>query len=242
MNATCEHTRLEDHPNADIQAMADAITGKISSYGLESANYDELFPESTYRTKEFLYKFQRKASSHLFTELYIRNRPVVHLRGGVGIGKTYIALRFLQNVIDSGILMYKSLCPYLIFYVTAANVVEQTKRVFKNGGLNLTSQINVTNYDQLRATWGENYIEEVHKVEFGRDYYIYKWKIIHPLLIVWDEVQKLKNEQSSQSMIGQAANEITNPLFRQVSLSATPFTKVSEAKFISVSTHMSIEC
>ena len=235
-------TRLENHPNADIQAMADAIAGKQSSYNLEDKDYDTLFPPDTYRPKEFVYKFQRKAAAHLFTRLYIHNDPVCHIRGGVGVGKTYIALRFLQNVMDSGVLKYKSLCPYTVFYVTAANVVEQTKRVFRKGGLDLNRDVLVTNYDQLRASWGENYIEEIHKVEFGRDYYIYKWKIIHPLLFMWDEVQKLKNEQSSQSQIGQATNEITNPLVRQVSLSATPFTKISEAKFIAVSTHMSIEC
>lgn len=179
-----------------------------------------------------VFKFQQEASDELFLKLYVENRRGVLLQGGVGTGKTFVLGNLLLRIekeIDL-ITIYPSIYP--VFYVTKASIVEQTTRVLRDHfKLNMTN-ILVINYDQLRASFGELYIKETKKVVKGEVEITLTWNPLHPLLIIWDECQSVKNEGSLQTEVAQSATNINHPMFRQVYASATPFVKVSEAKTI----------
>ncbi len=55
--------------------------------------------------------------------------------------------------------------------------------------------------------------------------------------MVWDECQTLKNEDSDQSKRAQAYNNLDGEYY-QIFSSATPFTRVCEAKCFAVSTRL----
>jgi len=176
----------------------------------------------------------------LSSSLFVEDKRAVFLNGGVGIGKTYILgevqLRYIKHqvhkcMIDKGV--YPT-CVYPIFYITKASVIPQMDRVFKNFGLSALTDYNLLNYDQLRATYGGMYIDKILRIEYGREYEEFVWKPIHPYLFIWDEGQAVKNEASKQSLVAQAANNLTHPMIRHIYSSATLFTKVGEAKCFAV--------
>jgi hypothetical protein len=195
----------------------------------------------------FIFKFQLDAAIHTFEHLFCRDNAAQLIIGGVGTGKTYVAGKICRDYLDArphyslipqGVFPF---CVYPILYITKASILEQTRRVLVNQfGLNPHSDFMLTNYDQLRSKAGELYIERHTKVESGIEYEYFKWKPGHSLLIIADEIQAAKNEHSQQSKVMQALTQIENPLLRILFMSATPFTKVSEAKVICCATKMKI--
>jgi len=69
----------------------------------------------------------------------------------------------------------------------------------------------------------------------GNETYEWRWKkLMHPWLIIFDECHSLKNEDSSQSQIAQAFNNLPIGAAKQIFMSATPFTRISDTKCFTV--------
>jgi hypothetical protein len=186
--------------------------------------------------KVFHYNFQKKAVMESWQKIYVEQKPCTLLVSGTGTGKTFIIGELLRRLWDAG--FYKASCsPWPVVWVTKASVVTQTKRVLEDWfGFNTITQVIVVGIDQLRSKFGQMYINETITVQQGVEYVTYNWRpLIHPIHIIWDESQSLKNTNSIQSKIAQAYNDITIPVY-QTHVSATPFTRVIEAKCFCVGT------
>lgn len=181
-------------------------------------------------SKVNLFWFQRKACADLLHKIEKDKRRGSLLVSATGSGKTYIIGEMLKRLVDNGFTK-QSYSPWPIVWVTKASIVEQTKRVLKNEfDLNIINQVMVINIDQLRSSFGELYIQEKITVVNGEEHISYHWRpIIHPILFILDECQSAKNADSTQSKIIQALAEIQEQIYI-VFVSATPFTRVSEAK------------
>lgn len=131
--------------------------------------------------------------------------------------------------------------PFL--YVTRSSIVTQTERVLKNKYNMTIAQCEVCNIEVLRSKAGRMWVTEKMEVRSGKEEYFWQWKpAINPCVIVWDECQALKNDGSTQHQIAAAYNDL--PDFcdtYQLFVSATPFTRVCEAKCWAVSTRRNIE-
>lgn len=181
-------------------------------------------------SKVFLFWFQKKSCAELLKKTTQDKRRAILLVSATGSGKTFIMGEMLRRLWDSGYCK-QSYSPWPIVWITKASVVEQTERVLEQlFDFNVTRECIVINIDQLRSKFGTMYIEEKIKVVDGCEHYEYIWRpILHPFLLVLDECQTVKNEDSTQSKIIQALCDITAPI-HMYWVSATPFTRVAEAK------------
>lgn len=170
-----------------------------------------------------------------------KGKSGILLLSGTGTGKTFIVAAVARVLWD---LMYHeertwSHIPYL--WITRTTVVEQAGRVcsrFYN--LNPVNDVEVINIEQLRARAGQLWLKQEVKVVDGEEEVDWKWKPnINPCVIFFDESQAAKNSISTQHKIMCAYNNLQKNACL-VSVSATPFTRVSEAKCFAVSTHKDI--
>lgn len=200
------------------------------------------FPPRNPLQKVSLFTFQQRAAETMWRKLKQENIRSFLIRCNTGDGKTYLIGQFLRWLVDDKYFEGKTLSPYHIFYVTAASVVEQSRRVLENEfGLSPIDDFFITNYDSLRAKLGKQFIKENQVVRMGEVFYEYEWKPgIYPIVVVWDEMHKLKNESSEQSKLAQAYQNLLDkdPNIIQVFASATPFSRVSQAKVFAVSTRI----
>ena len=159
------------------------------------------------------------------------------LLASTGTGKTFMAAAVVAYLKYIGFEQDKTFGPVEYLYVTRATIVEQTKRVFETlFCLSPKDGIEILNIEQLRARAGQLWIEERIVIVNGKEQTEWKWKPrIHPVVVLWDESQALKNDGSTQHQIGAAFNEIPTNTW-QVHISATPFTRVCEARCFAVGT------
>ena len=195
-------------------------------------------PQST-KEKASLFWFQKKAAKEILDNILIHNRRGQLLLAGVGTGKTFIAGAVFRRLLDNNFHVGKSVSPFPYIYVTRASIVEQTKRVFlASFGID-EDEVIIVNIDQLRASFGRMFVKEEIVIEAGEEHVVYRWRRnINPVFILWDECQALKNSDSQQSRIAQSFNDIESPHTYQVFMSATPFTRVIEAKCFCVATRI----
>lgn len=193
-------------------------------------------------------QFQDKAKEDIGKVLCEKDLPSALLISGTGTGKTYILAKLLRELYTKQFFDKYPLTLIKVLYVTKASVVEQTVRVLKEFGLSSSHtqmglDVFVTNYDQLRSSLGELIISDYTVIEHNEAVIKYKWKEnLTPILIIWDECHSLMNEQSQQSKIAQAINDLELERLvsvKQIFASATPFGRVSEAKCFAVSTRTS---
>lgn len=186
----------------------------------------------------FLFFFQKKAAKQLLEGILEGKRGQL-LLGGVGIGKTFILGAVIRRLLDAKFLDGKTISPFPIVYVTKASIVEQTQRALKKFFNITTDEVTVVNIEQLRARFGSMFLKEEIKFEGGVEHPIWKWRNnVYPCIIIWDECQILKNEDTTQSRIAQSYNEIVSAFTFQIFSSATPFVRVADAKCFSVSTRV----
>lgn len=188
-------------------------------------------------SKIFLFWFQKKAVKQMLDAALFKKLRALLLVSGTGTGKTYMISEFIIRLRDNGF-FNGCISPWPCIWVTRASVVEQTERVVRQFGLDPINEVTVINIDQLRSKLGEIFVKEEIKIDHGEEFVKYTWKhLIHPRLIIWDECQCIKNEDSQQSRIAQAFNDISDYTFQLFS-SATPFTRVIEAKCFCVATRI----
>jgi hypothetical protein len=188
-----------------------------------------------------LYRHQIKATKELKHKLLVENKRALLLPAGVGTGKTFIYGALLAELWQSGWFEGRTYSPWPALIITKASIVKQTRRVLENHfKLCPVKQFRVINFDALRSAKGmETVIEKVKKVVNGEQVIEYKWrKFLHPLFVVIDECQSAKNEDSTQSQIIQNLADIEDPNVKMVFSSATPWTRVCEAKYFCVNLGM----
>lgn len=173
-----------------------------------------------------------------------------------GSGKTFMLGQALADCFASGHLTTKRL-GFEVHYVTKPGVIPQTREVlFKEFSIPLTS-IFVTSYPQLRSGLGELFVEwrktgnikQRYKVKQFKDaqgkvtvevpyYEQYEEEIPHwrkefmPKVMVADECQSVKNEDSDQTQLLRAYVRQGGIL---ISASATPFATIEESKTVCLS-------
>ena len=188
-----------------------------------------------------LYKFQERAAKTAFKKLILENQRANLLQAGVGVGKTFIYGKFLRELWSRNWFEGKTFSPWPALIVTKASIVTQTERVLENHfQLTPIRQFKVLNYDALRSGKGlDTFIELKKTVVNGEPCKVYRWKqFIHPIVFIIDECQSAKNEDSIQSQLIQNISEIQDPNVKILFSSATPFTRVSEAKYLCVNLGM----
>jgi hypothetical protein len=188
-----------------------------------------------------LYRHQILAAQELKQKLLVENKRAALLQAGVGTGKTFIYGAFLAELWQTGYFEGKTFSPWPALIITKASIVEQTKRVLENFfGLCPIRQFKVMNFDALRSGKGlDSVIEKKKEVINGEQVMQYKWKpFLNPLCLIVDECQSAKNEDSTQSQIIQNVSDITDKNIKIIFSSATPFTRVFEAKYLAVNLGM----
>lgn len=191
--------------------------------------------------------FQKKAIKEAWDGIVIHKKRAMLVLAGTGLGKTFISGGFLRRLEDisfveneDGSMKTYSHIPYL--YITRATIVEQTKRVFQNLYKLTAAEVEVINIEQLRSKAGRLWVTEKMEIVNGCEEWRWEWKkTINPCVIMWDECQALKNDTSAQHKIASAYNDLKTPYTYQLFISATPFTRVSEAKCFAVACHHNIE-
>lgn len=202
-----------------------------NNYGLvDSQNWDV-----------FHYWFQKKAIAEVIRKIKVEKKRGLLVIANTGTGKTFICGGVTRLLEDEQFHEGKtwSHIPYL--YVTRASIVTQTERVLDQRYHLGKAQMEVVNIEKLRSSAGRLWVTEKMEIRQGKEEYIWEWKKnINPCVILWDECQALKNDDSTQHKIAAAYNDLKTNETYQLFVSATPFTRVSEAKCFAVSTRRDI--
>jgi len=186
----------------------------------------------------------------LFDNVWYHNKRGQLLIAPAGSGKTYILGSVISNLLEAGIVeRCKSISPWPIFYVTAASIVEQSEEVLKyDFGLDTVNTVQVVNIEFFRTKFGGMLVKRQMVVVNNEAAESFTWvPNLLPALIVWDESQMLAREQAIQTKIAcavaDAMNENPNKtkLCYQIDSSATPFSRVVEAKHFVVASGIEFE-
>lgn len=214
----------------------DEVKSVYEEHPLDKLNW---IPQRSPLQKAILYPAQIKAAKDLAYKLCIDNRRGVLLRASVGVGKTFMYGQLIRWLFDHPTFFKNCISPWPALIITKASIVEQTRRVMVNDfGLDGFRQVSVINYDALRSSKGlDTMLSLTYEVRNGVRFEVYKWRpFLHPRLIIIDESQAAKNDDSKQAKIIAALEEIDEKLcpIKIVCSSATPFTRVSEAKYLCI--------
>ena len=179
--------------------------------------------------------FQTKAANEL--AIRIRNERGALLQAGTGVGKTYITAQAIKQVVDElqadPSIGANAAIPVL--WIAPAATIIQTKRVLKAYGI--AGKVMVLSYSALTSpkTGGAMYYKARTVVTYGQENIIYDWNgIMLPKLVVFDECQALKNEDSTRTSIARGLPENVKRIF----ISATPYQRVCEARTVMVGVGM----
>jgi len=220
-------------------APANIVDSDLIVAGDNPDTLEECLPDSPKQVCK-LFAFQERAAVQLLNNIIKKNMRGQMLRAAVGTGKTFIIGAVARRLLDMQFTDGKTYSPWPIVYVTKASIVQQTERVLENlFGIDIVNEVKVINIEQLRASFGELMVRTETVVKWGQEEVKWVWrKGVHPLIILWDECQILKNTGSQQSALAQAFNEINDPETFQIFFSATPFLRVCEAKCFAVATRL----
>lgn len=191
-----------------------------------------------------LRKFQSRAAKALLAGILTDKKRAQLLRANAGWGKTFIIGGVLRQLEDSHFIeSHNCISPWPIVWITRASVVEQTRRVCEDKfGLDCVNRVIVINIEQLRAKFGEWMLECKTVVKYGEESIEWTWKPkYHPMIFIIDESHLAKNEYSTQTKIICALAKLDKESeVYIINVSATPFTRVCEAKYFAVNTWKNI--
>lgn len=227
-----DDARIPDVPKRPlIDVAVEQVYDEKNNYGLvDSPNWNV-----------FHYWFQKKAIAEVIRKIKVEKKRGLLVIANTGTGKTFICGGVTRLLEDEQFHEGKtwSHIPYL--YVTRASIVTQTERVLESRYNLNKANMEVVNIEKLRSAAGRLWVTEKMEIKQGKEEYIWEWKKnINPCVILWDECQALKNDDSTQHKIAAAYNDLKTNETYQLFVSATPFTRVSEAKCFAVSTRRDI--
>lgn len=207
--------------------------------GFNNSNDYGLWPSA--KEKAFLFWFQKKATREALDKIIKENKPAVLVLASTGTGKTYIKGAIERRLADVAFLEDQTWGHSKSIDITKATVVEQDKRVFRNHfTIDPVVDCEVINIEQLRARAGQIWIQNKPIIVNGEEQDNWEWKpLINPVRFHLDECQGVKNDSSIQHKIACAFSAIPTPTV-QIYYSATPFTRVSEAKAFAIATKKDI--
>lgn len=168
----------------------------------------------------------------------------VLLLSPTGTGKTYMMAALFRILWDIGYHENKtySHIPYLL--ISKSTVLEQISRALKkNYKLAPVADVEVINIEMLRSNRGKMWVLKKDEVINGEEVTTFSWKPnMNPVVVALDESQgaknvaSIRNRGSAQGQIMCAYSDIKR-YAQLVCVSASPFTRVCEAKCFAVSTH-----
>ena len=193
------------------------------------------------KEKAVLYYFQKKAAAEAITKIIKEGKRALLVIAATGTGKTFIKFAIIRRLIDCKFEKDKTFGITNYLNITRASIVEQDKRVGTNFFSVLhPSETETVNIEQLRSRAGELWVRSRQTIIDGEEKEIWEWKpMIHPCFIALDECQAVKNESSTQHKILVALSKLDADI-TQLFMSATPFTRVSEAKAFAIATRKDI--
>jgi len=215
--------RLEVAQEQSTQAKVKITTGDITKSQCTTFGSVTLYPE-----QEALFR-------RIYKDIFIdRISSAILQDGETGSGKSFIgAFLIAQHIADGALDINKyplRMLPnqYIIF--TPKNVVEQYKRVLEAAGLGRyvrTRAIYVTSYSQFSTLEGRVLCHE--EEDMVTDNTVMKWNSMsRPLVVIWDECQKLNNWKTYQTRAAQACAAQSKDTIH-IFMSATPFEKVNDS-------------
>jgi len=220
------------------QTKCEVITDSVDESGFNNSNDYGLQPSPL--EKAFLFWFQKKSTKELFDGIVVKKYPAMMLIASTGTGKTFIQAALDRRLKDIKFAESKTWGHVNTLAITRNSVVEQTKRVLRDKfSINPISDTEVINIEKLRTRAGQIWLEENKTIVDGEEVTIWKWKpVINPAVLFIDECQAVKNSDSTQHKIILKFSELENT--SQIYISATPFTRVSEAKCFAIATKKDI--
>lgn len=190
----------------------------------------------------FLYWFQKKATAEILHKVTVLKYSGILVLAGTGTGKTYIAGATIRRLMDVDYSEGKTLSHIPYLFISKSTIVEQTGRVMKRRfNIEPNVDMEIINIEQLRSKRGEMWLRREPIIIEGEEHEKFIWKKgMNPCVILFDESQGAKNPDSSQHKFMCAYTEIRKNAC-MISMSASPFVRVSEAKCFAISTHRPLE-
>ena len=181
------------------------------------------------------FSFQSQASAALVDGL--RKHRGALLQGGTGTGKTYIAAQTIKDILPH-LSTQDDLGegPFPILWICPAATKLQTERVL--GAYGIKRSVMVMSYSTLSSptTGGTMFYSCKTIVEFGKEQIVFEWNdVMMPKLVVFDECQALKNDESTRTAI---ARSLPDKAVKRLFISATPYQRVCEARTVMVGVGM----
>lgn len=180
--------------------------------------------------------FQKTAALELADKL-LKERGAL-LQAGTGVGKTYITAQALKQVIPALLERQAPDTPFPVLWIGPAATMIQTQRVLKS--YDIAQHVMTLSYSALTSpkTGGAMFYQTRTEVTYGQEQIVYDWReCMLPRLVVFDECQALKNEESTRTAIARGLPESVKRLF----ISATPYQRVCEARTVMVGVGMRSE-
>mgnify|MGYP003147462089 FL=1 len=180
--------------------------------------------------------FQKTAALELADKL-LKERGAL-LQAGTGVGKTYITAQALKQVIPTLLKSEAPDTPFPVLWIGPAATMIQTQRVLKSYGI--AQHVMTLSYSALTSpkTGGAMFYQTRTEVTYGQEQIVYDWReCMLPRLVVFDECQALKNEESTRTAIARGLPDSVKRLF----ISATPYQRVCEARTVMVGVGMRSE-
>jgi DNA replication protein DnaC len=234
-----EPTNRKETTVSNAHFQTSQAVSSLDESGFNNSNDYGLSPSAL--EKGFLFWFQKRAAKEALDKVVDEKKPAILIIASTGTGKTFICAAIDRRLKDIKFENEKTWGHVNYLSITRSSVVEQTKRVnTKFFGIKHPNDTEVINIEQLRARAGQIWIMCKNVIVDGEEREVYEWKkLINPCVIYWDECQALKNDSSIQHKIAIKYSAIDTPT-TQIFLSATPFTRVSEAKAFAIATRKDI--
>lgn len=221
------------------QTIQKEVEVRVDESGFNNSNDYGLVPSP--KEKAFLFWFQKKAVKEACDKIINESKRGILILASTGTGKTYMQGALDRRLQDIKFADSKTWGHIKYLAITRNSVVEQTKRVLKEKfEINPITETEVINIEKLRTRAGQIWIDNKTVVQDGEEVELWEWKdLIYPAVIYLDECQSIKNADSTQHKIMLAYSRLPINTV-QVFISATPFTRVSEAKAFAVATKKDI--